>query len=166
MSHRERQARVAGGQRFARRDQLADRPVEAAHVADDAKADLVLVQLHHLLLERAQEQLHQDGHFLGGTAPVLAREGEQREELHAQLGAPAHGRAHGLDTAAVTGDTRQQALLRPAPVAIHDDRDVAGHIAHVRHFARRADVAAQRGRHQIAIRSASLAWRTLSISAM
>ena len=36
------------------------------------------------------------------------------------------GVAHGVDAGAVPLDARQVALRRPAAVAVHDDRDVAG----------------------------------------
>ena len=57
------------------------RAVEARRVADHLEADAVLVELRDLLLERAQEQLHQDRDLVGGAAPVLAREREQRQDI-------------------------------------------------------------------------------------
>ena len=86
----------------------------------------------------------------------------------------------------MAGDARQQALLRPAPVAIHDDGDVARNGAHIgngfggagEHVGPcRAALAAVIDRlgtaakaallvSQTAIKSASLACSSLSISAM
>jgi hypothetical protein len=94
------------------------------HVADHAQPDAVLVQLRDLLLERAEKELHQDVHFVGGPAPVLAGEREQRQVLDAALDRRADDRPHGLDALAVPGHARQQPLLGPAAVAVHDDRDV------------------------------------------
>src|SRR5207253_2099913 len=67
------------------------------------------------------------GHLLLRPAPVLAREREEREEFDAALAACLDGLAHGFNTLAVAGDARQEALLRPAAVAVHDDRDVPRH---------------------------------------
>ena len=93
-----------------------------------------------LLLERAQEQVHQDRDLFRRAAPVLAREREQREVVDAALDAGADDAAHRLDALAVTGDARQQPLLRPAPVAVHDDRDVARDVAGRRYVAGGAGV--------------------------
>ena len=105
---------LRGGQRLAGGDQLADARVEARRVADDLEADAVLVQLGDFLLQRAQEQLHQDRHFVGRTAPVLAGEREQRQVFDAALDAGAHGRAHGFDALAMAGDARQHAAASPS----------------------------------------------------
>jgi hypothetical protein len=87
------------------------------------------VQFVHLLLERGEEQLHQELHFVRRTPPVLAAEGEKREVLDALVHTRLHGRAHGLEAALVTGHAREETLLRPASVAVHDDRDVARDVA-------------------------------------
>src|SRR4029077_12353319 len=110
------------GQRLSCLDQRADSRLEARRVADHAKTDGVLVELGHFLLERPQEKLHQDRYLVGWTPPVLAREREQRQEFDLALDARAHRRAHRLDSLAMPGNARQQTLLRPAAVAVHDDR--------------------------------------------
>src|SRR6185436_4853936 len=127
------------------------------------EADAVGVELRHFLLERAQKEVHQDRDLLGGAAPVLAREREQRQVFDVALDAGEDDRPHGL---------------HPAAVAVHDDRDVTGHGGRCGYFARGArehGVAegggfgaswSARGRSQITIRSASFAESTLSTSAM
>ena len=75
-------------------------------------------ELRDLLLERAQEQLHQDRDFVGRAPPVLAREREQRQELDVALDAGEDDRAHRLDARA---DGRRRAAAcrcfaqRPLP---------------------------------------------------
>src|SRR5262249_26383010 len=109
--------------------QLADLRIEAGGVAHDLEAHAVGVELLHLARERGLEQFHQQRHFLRRAAPVLGTEGEQREELDAALGAGAHRGAHGVGAGAMAGHARQQPRLRPAAVAVHDDRDVPRHVA-------------------------------------
>ena len=73
------------------------------------------------------EQLHQQADLFRRAAPVLGTEGEQRQVFDAALETGAHHLAHRLDTPVMPGDARHKALLRPAPVAVHDDRDMARH---------------------------------------
>jgi hypothetical protein len=80
---REREAGVAGVSSSPRRMSSTMRAVEGPKVSPHLEADAVVVQLADLLLERAQEELHEEGDFLGRAAPVLAREGEEREVLDA-----------------------------------------------------------------------------------
>ena len=81
------------------------------------------------LLERAHEQLHQERDFVGRTAPVLAAEGEQTSGTRRRARCSAGHLAHRLEPAPMTGHARQEALLRPAAVAVHDDGDVTRHRA-------------------------------------
>ena len=48
-----------------------------------------------------------------------------RQDLDAVVGGSLQRPAHRFGAGAMTGDARQAALLRPAAVAVHDDRDVA-----------------------------------------
>ena len=134
----ERKSRVGGRLRLAGGDELANAPVEHRQIADHLEPDPVGVQLRDFLLEGVQEEVHQDRDLLGRATPVLAREREQREEFDIALDAGEDDRPHGLDAAAVTGDTGQHPLLRPAAVAVHDDRDVARNGGRCGHFARGA----------------------------
>src|SRR5262245_29432571 len=82
----------------------------------------------HHLAELAREvlaqELHQAVDLARRPVPVLAREGEQREVLDAELAARLDDGAHRVLADPVPVETRQSALLRPAPVAVHDDRHV------------------------------------------
>src|SRR5688572_13156350 len=104
---REREALVAGGQSLALLDQLADLGVEALRVADHLETHAAGMQLGDLVLQRGAEQLHEQPHFLGRTAPVLGAEGEQREAGNAAINAGAYRGAHPLRAAPVAGDPRQ-----------------------------------------------------------
>src|SRR5690606_17023406 len=99
---------------------------EALAVTDEAQAHATLVQGADLAFQRAEEQLHQRVDFLFRPAPVLAGEGEQGQRADAVREAEvdrALGRAR---TGTVADDARAAPALRPAPVAIHDDGQVAG----------------------------------------
>jgi hypothetical protein len=89
----------------------------------------LLVQLRDLLLERAQESSIRIGHFLGGRRQFsLENANSVRNSTPRSIAARARSRARPRRPA-VAGDARQQPLLRPASVAVHDDRDVARHVA-------------------------------------
>ncbi len=178
---RQREPRVGGRLRLARRYEVTDSPVEYRSVADHLEPDPVRMQLRHFLLQRMQEKVHEYRDFIGRAAPVLAGEREQREKFDVALDAREDDRPHRLDTAAVPGDARQHPLLRPASVAVHDDRHMPGHLGrggNVARGAREHGFAGAGGNasgvvggcaaaaRQIAIRSVSLAASTLSISAM
>ena len=77
------------------------------------------------LLEIFAKQAHQEIHFRLGPAPVLHGKSVQRQRGKMQARAGFDGLAGGAHAGAVPGDAWQMALLRPAPVAIHDD----GHVA-------------------------------------
>src|SRR6185503_3548188 len=69
--------------------------------------------------------------------------------------------AHRFHALAVAGHARQEALLRPAAVAVHDDRDVPRHAGHLGdHLGRGVELA------HTAIRSFSLSATSLSMSAI
>src|SRR5581483_11882004 len=75
----ERQRMVGGGELLGAAREVRDALAEGLQVADHLQAHAVRAQLLDLLLERRDEQLAQHRHFLGGPAPVLRAEGEQRE---------------------------------------------------------------------------------------
>ena len=116
---------------FGRLDQLNQLFIKTRQVTDDAQANTVAMQLHHFIFQHMHEQLHEEFDLILGTPPVFATEREQRQVLHAAFRASAHAGTHRFDAALVTGDTRQKTLFRPAPVAIHDDSDVARHARRV-----------------------------------
>src|SRR5215210_4140732 len=84
-----------------------------------------LVQLGHLLAGRIEEELHERLYLSLRTRPVLGREGVEGQRLHPRAaGGLEQGRKH-RDTGPVAGGARKPASLGPAPVAVHDDGDVA-----------------------------------------
>src|SRR5712664_3063038 len=134
----ESQAAIFGGEPLALLDQPPDGGIEAPGIAD------------HL----------QPRHLVGRTPPVLGTECEQRQVFDAPLDTGAHGFAHRLHAAPVPRDARQPPALRPAPVAVHDDRHMAWHCAVPGDLLRRADV------HHTASSSVSFCCSSLSISAI
>src|SRR5690349_2836095 len=84
---RQGEPRVGGGQVFGAARKLDHAGSERDDVADDLEAYFVLMQPLRFLLERSHEQLPQGGDLLGGPAPVLRAEGEQRQVSDAALAA-------------------------------------------------------------------------------
>ena len=125
--HAQGHAAVAFGQAFDFFEQLAQRLVEGADVADDLQADAARMQVAGFLAQVTQEQLGQARNFLGRAAPVLGAEGEQGEAFHAGRHAALYQGAYAPCAAGVAHHLRQAALARPAPVAVHDDGDMARH---------------------------------------
>ena len=83
---------------------------------------LVAAAADHVLVEA-----HQEAHLLGRPPPVLGRERVGRDGRDAQLDrAVQHVHQRRLAGAVALG-AGQPALVGPAAVAVHDDRDVLGH---------------------------------------
>ncbi len=78
------------------------------------------------------EELHQEGDFFLGTPPVFRTEGKNREVLDPPVQAVANHFLEEFDAFHMAGDAGHQALARPTPVAIHDDRDMPRHFRSVR----------------------------------
>jgi len=87
------------------------------------------LELLDLLGDELLEQAHQRGDLARRALPVLFREREQRQDFDAGLDRSLHCLAHRRHPGPVAERPRQPALARPAPVAIHDDGDVARHRA-------------------------------------
>ena len=115
-------------------DKLHQFRFEARQVSDHPEADAVLVQLAHFLFKSPDKQLHKERYFFGGAPPVLTAEREQRQIFDAEPVTGAHRAAHRLDPALMAGDARQEALLGPASIAIHDDGDVPRHLPRFRNL--------------------------------
>ena len=71
------------------------------------------------------QQPHERRDLALRALPVLDREGVEREHLEPEACRGLDRVAHRLDPGAVALDAVLLAQLRPAPVAVHDDRDVA-----------------------------------------
>src|SRR5262249_7826890 len=100
--------------------------IDARPLADDADAHAVLVQLGQVAPDEALHQPHQVVDLARRPRPVLRREAVDGEILHAELDGGAHRAAYGLHSHAMADRARQSPLRRPPPVAVHDDRDMAG----------------------------------------
>ena len=81
-------------------------------------------QLRRLAVDPLAEHPHQALDLLGGPRPVLGREREHGQLLDPELDRVAQPRLDHVGAGLVALDRRQPALLRPAPVAVGDDRDV------------------------------------------
>jgi hypothetical protein len=96
-------------------------------VTDHADAHAGTVELGEVLLDRDEHQAHQERHLLGRALPVLGRERKNGEVLDAPVGAGEHRLDERVDPGLVAEHARQEALLRPSAVAVHDDGDVLRH---------------------------------------
>src|SRR5471032_1373540 len=101
--------------------------MEPRTVADDAQADVVLVQALGLTTQCLEEQVHQGTDFLGRALPVFTGEREQGQHLDLGLGTHLDHGTHSIDTRFMPGNAWHKALLRPAIIPVHDDRDMARH---------------------------------------
>src|SRR5256885_1457110 len=127
---------------------------QIAALTDEAQPLALRVQLLDLALERFHKQAHETADLLRRPPPVLAREGKQREGLHAAARALLDTHAHRGEPGAVPGGARQATRRGPAAVAVHGDRDVPG-----RELGGGGD-------HQTCMTSFSLAASSASMSAM
>ena len=90
------------------------------------ETNVVLIQRGNFRLQIAAQQAHQEVDFtLRPFLPVFFRKGVERERMNADARRRLHCRAHGRDSGAMSGHARHVTPLRPAPVAVHDDRDVS-----------------------------------------
>src|SRR6185295_2190413 len=128
--HLHLEAGVRRGQLFRRGHARLQLHRQRLAFADEAQPHAVAIEFVDFAIERIQEQLHEAADFDGRPVPVLAREGEQRERFHLAARALLDAHAHRSHALAMSGMARLAAGFGPAPVAVHDDRDVAGN-AHV-----------------------------------
>ena len=101
---------------------------QAMDLADDFEPDIVFVQVFRLGLEIVDEIFHQRVHLVFRPIPILRGKRVEREILDAEFARRADDFARRIRAAPVALDARQVARLRPAPVAVHDHRDVAREI--------------------------------------
>jgi len=80
-----------------------------------------LVTLH----EQGLLQEHPEGADLGAwSIEILLAESVEGQDIETELATDTHAASNGMAPGPVSGDPGQVAALRPATVAIHDDRDV------------------------------------------
>src|ERR687893_487672 len=95
-------------------------------LADDADADVALVQLPQITADENPQQVEEPLDLLRRSRPVFRGEAEQGQVAQAAPAGEADSPAQGLDAAPVSFPPRQAVRMRPAPVAVHDDPDMAG----------------------------------------
>jgi len=122
---RERHRRVVPRHRFGLFD-AAPHPVRdaAPAPADEADAHAFLVQLVAARHQEALVEVHEEADLVERPAPVLGREREHRHPRQADVEAAFDRVEECLLPRRVAVGALQPALLRPPPVAVHDDRDV------------------------------------------
>ncbi len=96
-------------------------------ITDDAQADVVIQQPLGLATQRTEEQLHQRTDLSAGRCQFSLEKANRVSTSTPDSAQHLDYRANRIDPGLVPGYTRQQALLRPAVVAIHDDGDMPRH---------------------------------------
>src|SRR5439155_20425661 len=120
---------------------------QPASVAQYVHAHTLALQLRDFFRDVFLEQIHECGDFGGGTIAVLFGEGKQRQHLDTRVDRAFDCFAHRFHPRPMAERPGQPALARPAAVAVHDDRHVAGN---------------RSGAHQTSMISASLAFTAAS----
>src|SRR5262245_1344873 len=98
---------------------------DALQATQMTNLDILLMQVARLAIDELAENAHEAIDVARRARPILGREGVKRQVAHPLLGALAHNPPDVLGAGAMPGQARQPALLGPAPIAIHDDRDMA-----------------------------------------
>jgi len=99
-------------------------PRQAANVANGVQTNAVVEDFVALGEQELPEQGHESVDLELRPRPVLLAKCVQSERPKAQTPGNANDATHGLGTLAVALDAGKAALLRPTPVAVHDDADV------------------------------------------
>jgi hypothetical protein len=89
------------------------------------------VQVRDFALQGIEKQVHEHADLIGGPAPVLAAEGEQREMAHLAFRAFLHHPAHHPHAGTMAGRPRHAARPGPPAVAVHDDRNMLRRVGHL-----------------------------------
>src|SRR5262249_20761018 len=97
---------------------------ELVHASHDAKADVVLQEVRQLLGEVLLQERHEGHDLEARPLPVLDRKRVERQRVQLEARAGLDGLADRGDAGPMAFDAGRPALLRPAAVPVHDDRDV------------------------------------------
>ena len=97
---------------------------ELTKAPDHSKLYLILDERLRLSPDGLLEKRHEAGDFIRIAGPVLRREAVKREVLDTALARRSECAADGLDSRAMAGDRREMPLPRPAPIAVHHDREM------------------------------------------
>ena len=124
---REREPAVARGQRLGLLD-AAQHPARhpPGAPADEPHPHALAVQLVAARDEQPLVEVHQEAHLVERPAPVLGRERVHRQPLEPDLERALDRVEQRLFARRVAVGALQAPALRPAAVAVHDDRDVLG----------------------------------------
>src|SRR5262249_46974752 len=95
-------------------------------VADRFQTNRVIEDFRTLVDQELAQQVHEPADLVDRPRPVLRRKRVQRQRLETELARRTGDIADRLGAGAVTFQTRLTMPLGPAPVAVHDDADVAG----------------------------------------
>ena len=114
-------ARALRGHLFAPCDGLAEGSVEAVASANDIEANRLLQTAVGLREEVAAQKFEQGSDFVLGPAPVVSREGVQRQGANSVAYSRCDRPIDGIGARAMTLPTGLAAFESPATVAIHDD---------------------------------------------
>ncbi len=101
-------------------------PGDALPAADDLEPEVVLDEKPVVPDQVLPEEPPEPADLGAGPFPVLAREGEEGQDVDAEAGRGLDDLADGRGAGLVALDPGQPALGGPAAVAVHDDGDVAG----------------------------------------
>jgi hypothetical protein len=99
--------------------------------AQKAHANIIPLDERHFFADIFAQELHEEIGFNFGAAPILDGKSVERQRFDVEPCASFNGGASCLGAVAVTSDSRKMAALRPAAVAIHDNRHMAWHAGEV-----------------------------------
>ncbi len=122
----ERHRGVVARQRLRMLDQAAQIGAEIVAAADDADPHAGGMEFAQILLDETLEQAEQERDLGRRAAPVLGGEAVERQDPDAEIAGIADRGAQRLEAAAMPLLPGQATHLRPAPIAVHDDRDMGG----------------------------------------
>jgi hypothetical protein len=102
--------------------------------AEKAHADVIALDEGHFFADIFAQQLHEEIGFNFGAAPILNGKSVKRQSFDVQPRASFNRGAGSFGAVAMAGDARKMTALRPAAVAVHDDRHVARHARKIELF--------------------------------
>ena len=126
-AHGEREDVVVAGHLLGDPQLLDDRLPQPRGATGPAHADAELVHLVAPAADDVAVEAHQEADLVGRAGPVLGGEGVGGDRLHADLDGALDDVEQRVLALLVPLGARQPALLGPAAVAVHHDRDVARH---------------------------------------
>ena len=99
---------------------------QALAAADDGETEIFAGEFFALTFAVSDAEVHQGLDFLGGAFPVFEREGVEGDVLDAEQAAGPNDGADGGGAGAMAEHAGQAMGAGPAPIAVHDESDVAG----------------------------------------